>query len=199
MNRRLWLPAAAVLGLALVLAFPLRPLVERTVIVPAAYILWLAGLLYESLPQIVWWAAVLLLAAWIVAGSLLPKETFSERKPPGPQPVQGPVESLAHWIRRTRGGTYYKWLVAHRLGKLAHQMLAQREGNRPRPMFSPLAGADWQPGPELQEYLETGLHGSFADFPGGRKLAGPAGRTPLDLEIAEAIEFLESKAEVIRG
>jgi hypothetical protein len=54
---------------------------------------------------------------------------------------------------------------------------------------------DWQPSKELQKYLETGLHGSFSDFPTPpRPLAAPP-KTPLDYEINKAIEFLESQVE----
>jgi hypothetical protein len=197
-NRRSWTLAAVVLGLALLLAFPLRPTVERTVIVPAAYVLWLAGLLYNSMPQVIWWAAALILVAVIAVGAMIPKPIHVRRKIPALPPPQGQVEDLARWIKKTEAGIYYKWLVAHRLGKLAHQMLTQREAGRPRALFSPLSGPDWQPGTALREYLEIGLHGSFADYPGSAKTRRSARRTPLDLDIAEAIEFLESKAETNR-
>ena len=65
----------------------------------------------------------------------------------------------------------------------------------PRSVFAPLVGADWAPRKELQNYLETGLHGSFADFPHVNRLFGTAPKTPLDFDVSEAVEFLESQVE----
>ena len=91
--------------------------------------------------------------------------------------------SMARWkILRSRGaghegsGTYFKWLIANRLGKLAYQMLLDRESGRPRSVFAPLLGLDWEPSNELRQYLETGLHGSSRTFrshgAGGQLLHG---------------------------
>jgi hypothetical protein len=107
----------------------------------------------------------------------------------------GQVEDLVHWLQKADRGTYFKWLVANRLGKLAHQMLLHRESGRLRSVFAPLVGPDWEPRSELQKYLETGLHGSFADYPYEKHSLGTPRRTPLDVDVAEAVEFLESKIE----
>jgi hypothetical protein len=55
-------------------------------------------------------------------------------------------------------------------------------------------GTDWEPSKELRQYLETGLHGSFADFPHTGSLSAPP-HTPLDLNVNEAVAFLESQVE----
>jgi hypothetical protein len=44
-------------------------------------------------------------------------------------------------------------------------------------------------------YLETGLHGSFADYPNVKRPFGVPQATPLDLDLVEAVEFLESQVE----
>jgi hypothetical protein len=54
---------------------------------------------------------------------------------------------------------------------------------------------DWEPRKELQTYLETGLHGSFADYPHNNRAFGQPQKTPLDLDVTEAVEFLESQVE----
>jgi hypothetical protein len=90
---------------------------------------------------------------------------------------------------------YFKWVIANRLGKLAYQMLLHRESGRPRSVFAPLTGTDWEPSRDLQTYLETGLHGSFADFPNVRYPLGGRPRTVLDMNVSEAVEFLESQME----
>ena len=101
---------------------------------------------------------------------------------------------MAIWLRKAERGIYFKWLIANRLGRLAYQILLHRESGRPRSVFTPLLGPDWEPGTELRQYLETGLHGSFADYPNTNRLSGMQ-RTPLDLSVSDAVEFLESQVE----
>ncbi len=91
---------------------------------------------------------------------------------------------------------YFKWLIANRLGKLAYQILLQREHGKPRSVFAPLTSEGWEAAPEVQQYLEKGLHGSFADYPNSRwdTFTKPE-KTPLDYDVVDVIEFLEAKTE----
>lgn len=192
--RRLLL-MAAVLVIAALLAFPLRETIYDMVLVPAAFIGWELGLLYRSFSQVIWWWLAVLIVFILLTFSLVPKVKPAPREQPKSRPKSGQVEDLAIWLGRARGGVYFKWLIANRLGKLAYQILLHRESGRPRTVFAPLVGADWEPSRELQEYLETGLHGSFSDFP---SLKGPLAvppKTPLDYEVRQAVEFLESQVE----
>lgn len=189
-----WLILAGVLIVAGVLAFPLRETIFDTVVIPAAFVTWNLGLLYRSFSQGMWWWVIAFFVLIMLAFSLATEPGFRPRMPVKPRPSQGQVEGLAIWIRKADKGIYFKWLVANRLGKLAYQILLQRESGRPRSVFVPLLGVDWEPGKELQQYLETGLHGSFADFPNtGHLSASPP--TPLDLNVIEAVDFLESQVE----
>jgi hypothetical protein len=185
---------AGVLIVAGILAFPLRETIFDTVVIPAAFISWNLGLLYRSFSQGVWWWVIIFLVLFMLAFSLATEPRFRTRTPIKPKPPQGPVEGLAISIQRADKGIYFKWLVANRLGKLAYQTLLQRENGRPRSVFAPLRGPDWEPKQELQQYLETGLHGSFADFPHTGNLSRSQ-RTPLDLNVMDAVNFLESQVE----
>lgn len=196
-RRRLAWAAAGVLGLSLILAFPLRDVLERMVIVPLAYLLYVLDLFYQAMPQFVWWALAIILVLILLLGSLAPGERYTARQALKAPPGTGQVEELAASIHKTRNGVYFKWLVANRLGKLAHSMLVQRGGERSRSVFAPLLGPEWEPAPHVRKYLETGLHGTFSDYPVQEKsLLKPA--TPLDVEIEEAVEFLESQLEARR-
>jgi hypothetical protein len=185
---------AGVTIIAGLLAFPLRDTIYETVVIPAAFIVWNLELLYRSFSQGAWWWVMVGLVLFMLVFSLAPQQKFRSRPEQKAKPPQGQVEGLAIWLLKAQKGIYFKWLVANRLGKLAFQILLHRESGRPRSVFMPLLGADWEPGKELQQYLETGLHGSFADFPStGRLSARPS--TPLDLDVAEAVDFLESQVE----
>jgi hypothetical protein len=192
---RRWIILAGVLIVAGLMAFPLRDTIYETVVIPAAYIVWNLGLLYRSLAQATWWWVILFIILFMLVFSLVPRSQFRRRAVEKPKPLQGQVELFAIWLRKAERGIYFKWLVANRLGKLAYQVLLHRENGRPRSVFAPLLGNDWEPSKELQKYLETGLHGSFADFPMvNRPLAAPQ-KTPLDLNVSEAVDFIESQVE----
>jgi hypothetical protein len=192
-QRRLILAAALVI--AALLAFPLRQAIYQTVVIPVAFIAWNLGLFYHSLSQGIWWWIIIFVILFMLAFSLVPQPRFRNRVEIKSKPQLGQVESLAIWLRKAERGIYFKWLIANRLGKLAYQMLLHRESGRPRSVFAPLVGADWQPSKELQTYLETGLHGSFADFPDSKRPLATPEKTPLDLDIGEAVDFLESQVE----
>ncbi|HEX6036372.1 MAG TPA: hypothetical protein VFY83_18170 [Anaerolineales bacterium] len=183
-----------ILIIAGLLAFPLREMIFNAVVIPVAYITWNLGLLYRTFSQGILWWVLIFLVLLMLAVSLAVRPNFRPRTIVKTKPPQGQVEHFAVWIQRAEKGIYFKWLVANRLGRLAYQILLHRESGRPRSVFAPLLGADWEPRKELQQYLETGLHGSFADFPHAKKLSKPQ-HTPLDLDVVEAVEFLESQVE----
>ena len=193
LRRRLIL--AGVLIVAALLAFPLRETIYETIVVPLAYIAWYVGLLYRSLSQGIWWWILIAIVLLMLAFSLVPETQFRGRERAKSKPVQGPVENLTISMRRADQGVYFRWLIANRLGKLAYQILLHRESGRPRSVFAPLRGSDWEPSPEMQKYLETGLHGSFVDFPYAKRPLAASHKISLDLNVVESVEFLESHVE----
>ena len=184
---------SGVLIIAGILAFPLRETIYEMVVIPVAYIAWRLNLLYQSFSQGLWWALITIVVLLILGLSLIPRPKFRWGSPAKLSPPVGPVEALSVRLRKADQGIYFRWLIANRLGKLAYEVLLHRENGRPRSVFAPLLGVDWEPTPELQSYLETGLHGSFVDFPNGRSAAPQP--SPLDFDFAEAIEFLEAQVE----
>lgn len=192
---RRWLILLGVVIIAAILAFPLRTAIYEVVIVPLAFLGWELGLLYHSLPQVAWWWLIFAIVFLMLIYSLLPDFKPREREEPKPKPRHGQVQDLAIWLERAKSGIYFKWLIANRLGKLAYQILQHRESGRLRSVFAPLIGADWEPSSALRQYLETGLHGSFADFPNKNRFFRAPPQTPLDYEVKSAVEFLESQVE----
>ncbi len=195
MTRR-WAALAGVIVIATLLAFPLRDAVHEAIVVPIAYLLWALGLLYRSLAQEIWWLILVALVILILAKSLALQLRLPGKVPPSSRPVLGQVQKFAGWLNKSSSGIYFKWLIANRLGKLAYQILLQRGNENPRSVFDPLTGPDdWHPSAEVQSYLQSGLHRSFADFPNPRKLFALPAKTPLDLEINKAVDFLESQID----
>jgi hypothetical protein len=196
MTRQRWLPMLGVIVIAALLAFPLRAIVNQLVLVPVAYLLFLLKLLYVSLDQSVWWIAAVFIVLLILGQSLLPDLKPVKKLIPFAKHERGKVETLAIALDKSKKGIYFKWLIANRLGRLAYEILLQREHGKPRSVFAPLTSEGWEATPEVQEYLERGLHGSFADFPNSRWGSFvPPEKTPLDHDVADVIKFLESKSE----
>jgi hypothetical protein len=200
---------AGIFVLVVILAFALRDAVAAAVIVPLAYLWWVLKLYYASIPQVVFWGLLTALVFYSAVSNLIPKV---ERRAPRKEkilPTRGHIETLADLIQKSeRGGTYYKWLIANRLGKNAREILAQREGNPVSKTFSgfpkkhrdDVAGRGWNPPPEIDSYLETGLLGSFASFSRPRWFWQKPKATPLDVKAQQVVDYLEDEMNLsLRG
>jgi hypothetical protein len=195
MTRRQWLVISLVIVLSAVLAFALRDVIQQTIVMPALYASWVLGIFYRSIPQVVLWSIMLFLVSIIVAGSILPREQFRRSEGAKGKSVRGPIEELSIWISKTPSGTYYKWLVANRLGKVARELLTGRNGQSTGRPLQRLIGRDWDPPDKVGAYLESGLNGSFADYPQQGWLWSKSSPTPFDLGPQEIIDFLELEME----
>ena len=193
MNRRLLL----VILLAGALAYALRDFIEESLIQPLIYIFWIIRLYYEAFPQIFLWIVLLVAVFLMEAASLITESTLHGRDVVRRKPARGPVESLAGWMARAPRGLYFKWLIANRLGKLARALVAFQARQQPKPVWEPLAGAGWEPPSEVAAYLESGVNGSFADYPRPRWPFQKANPTPLDIDPEQAIDYIESKMEKV--
>ena len=185
----------AALVTALVLAFALQDVIRETIIVPLAYLWWVLRLFYNSLPQIMIWVVLIVIIVFMLLGSLNAEYVRKRSEESDTRPLQGAVESLAVSIEKARGGIYVKWQIAHRLGKLARDLLIQRGDRANAKNVGPLTGRDWHPPQPVDEYLNVGLNGSFADYPNPSWPFRRSRPTPLDLDVNEATEFLEAQME----
>jgi energy-coupling factor transporter transmembrane protein EcfT len=192
MRNRPWILFAAVI-LSVVAALVLRDVIHQMIIVPAAYLWWLIGLYYHLVPQVFLWIALIVLVLFSAVRTLLAEIPLSRRTIKVERTPQGPVESLSNLLEKRKRGTYYKWLIANRLGRLARELLDQREGQRLTRGFSRFTGRHWSPPNEVEAYLESGLNGSFADYP--RPRWSRRQTTPLDQHPQQVVEFLESEME----
>jgi hypothetical protein len=193
MTRKQAFILGGVLLVALVLAFALQDLVRLALVIPLAYIWWGFEVLFEAIPQVVLWGIFVLLIAILLFNSLTTRTMHPRLVRKKVKPRLGNVETLAHSIESSREGIYVKWQVANRLGRLARDFLIRR-GDRPNAkVIGPLEGRDWHPSEPVRAYLETGLNGSFADYPNPRGFFNRPQSTPLDLEVGEAVDFLEGQ------
>jgi hypothetical protein len=187
-----------VLAIASMLAYALRETIDRTVIQPVIMLFWVLGIYYDSIPQALIWIILVGLVILIMIGSFGTGSQLVDGRRVSRRPLQGGVESLAGWFLRAPRGLYYKWLLAQRLGKLARELVAFNARQTAPSAHEALNGPGWDPPREVGAYLESGLNGSFADYPRPRrwrKPFQPLPPTPLDLDPARAIDYIESKME----
>jgi hypothetical protein len=185
--------------LVMLLAFFLQDVVRRAIVTPLSYLWWLLKLGYTAIPQLLLWILLLAVLFLAVVSNLVNWFTTRNKYEERTKPAKGSVETLAGWISNTREGNYYKWLIANRLGKLWAEMSGRLE-NRGR-----AAGLEWQStsgreAPEaVKHYLQAGVEKSFVDYPLPRLPFLRKQATPFDLDVEEAVDFLESQLEVRSG
>jgi hypothetical protein len=177
--------------LAALLAFPLRGLVFNYFIAPLSIIWFYLVYYYHVIPQQFYWFFILLAAAYLALGSFLENPLKRRREILFRKKERGQVESFARWIKDSRHGVYSRWRVARALGLMASGILEIRGGRSGR--VRTLKGKDWNPPPGVQDYLETGLNGSFADYPLSAR------NTPFEVDVEKVVAYLESLLEMNRG
>lgn len=196
MKLRQWLALAGILIISLLLVFPLRDAVHQIVVVPLAYLFWVVSLYYQSIAEVLVWAVFLVVIGIILITSLVVMPRRPARLPGAKREFEGPVERFAKSLDKANKGNYYRWRVAHRLAKIARELLAQREGLEVNQVHANrLTGQDWSPPPEINEYFQAGLFDSFAAYPRPRWWILHPEPTPLDLDVTEAVDYLEAQIE----
>jgi hypothetical protein len=184
----------AIVAITLVVAYLTRDAIEQSILLPLAYIFWVLGIYYRSFPQAVTWILLVVIVALLAVGSLAAEPPDKKRTPLRSLPIQGPVEALAGWMVKARSGIYFKWLVAQRLGLLSRALINfKARHSAASSAKEPLAGPGWDPPEEVAAYLESGLNGSFADYPRPRWPFQPPPPTPLDLDPNQVIDFIETQ------
>lgn len=186
---------AGIVAISLVLAFPLRDAVYAAIIVPMAYIFWVLGLVYRSMHQSLWWGLATIVTLIILLRGIAPQTGWKRKEIEEVEVKAGPVETFSALMDKSETGTYSKWMVANRVGKIAHFILAHRETGKDRSFFDPITGPGWEPSAEVQSYLEAGLQGSFADYPRKRRYFSQPVITPMDHDVDEVIAYLETQIE----
>jgi len=190
---------AGIFALTVFLAFVLRDVVEAAIIVPLAYLWWLIKIYYAALPQGTYWVFLAVIVFYSAITNLIPKVNARAAPKAENKLARGQVETLADWLKKSKRGTYYKWLIANRLGKAARELLAQREGNPVSKKFSALSGRGWNPPEKIDSYLNIGLNGSFANVPRARWFWQSPPPTQLDVDLQQVINYLEDEMEMTDG
>ncbi len=198
------------LVLVVLLGLLLQPAVRGAIALPIAYVWWLIGLVFRSVPGILWWAWLLIMVFIIASKSLKGRPDAPPAVLREPVIREGPATTWFHRINLGRHSEYFRWRLAHEFGRLALGLQAYREGSSVTRLGQHRAAGLSGP-PEITAYLSAGL-GTAPEEP----LRGPASlvdapswlrekwrlrkqpaarRSPLALPPEEIIAFLERELE----
>jgi len=182
----------ASIGLAAVLAYVLRGVIQAYVILPAARLFWRLRVDYLSIPQIVFWVLLVVALIVVTVDSFRLRESREQRSRRLRPTRPGELQQLVFWLQRSQRGVYSQWYLANTLANLALDILQQRSGEMKRGQR--LEGPGWAPPENVQKYLETALRTTYADYP-RRSLFAPRRSTPLDGDLDAVVAYLESLLE----
>jgi hypothetical protein len=188
------------LALAILLGLALQGFARSAIVVPLLYLAWMADMIFRSVPGWLWWAWFLVVITIIALRSLRGRV-----RGPGPRrvarpPVDGPARAWANRVRAAGQGEYFRWRLAHDLAELALQYTAYRAhrglGKYDRGEYIETLNAP----PEVLAYFQAGLKAPpwqpVDRFSRVTRFWRPIrDNTPLALDPAKAVQFLEGKLE----
>jgi hypothetical protein len=153
----------------------------------ASYLVWNVNVMGLIIPQQILWVFLLILILYIAIGSFYGKRYREESSSQDTSPVIGPVEALAGYIKERHRGIYFKWQIAHLLGKIQetiHQTASHRTSNRVA-----------LPSDRVQAFLDAGVNTSYVDYaPDGFSIKNIS--TPFDIELEQVVDYLEEQMEI---
>lgn len=183
-----WITAVGVL--MVLLAYVLRDVVNERIVIPLSYLWWRIELYYHAIEEETWLVlAVAVISIIAYAGIAGDESSSGEAVENSKLPVQGPVEELTTWLARSQTRSYYRWLVANRLARLARLYIQQRGGSGS--LDGSLEGSGWEPPEEIKTYLKFGMKRS----PTGLR-SFPSSWTRLNTDrshFIKVVEYLESE------
>jgi len=194
--RKHWRTIAVILLVSVVLTFFLRDLMRENIVGPLLYLAWVGQLIFLSIPQAGIWSTFIFIAAIIALRSLGKKRTPS---PKAPVLEAGRTKRIGHWaksIRQAGEDFYYQWQLAQELQKLTVQTLANNERVEHSEIRRRLEqGAIDDMSPEILAYLQVGMV-SFTYLADNKPRFGRGKQpSPLDIDPAQVIQYLEDKIE----
>jgi uncharacterized membrane protein len=179
---RRWLSIGAVVVLAVILLI-YRTAIAAWLVYTFSYLVWSFNLFGRIIPPQGLWIALVVLIVYVAVGSFYGKTLDEDKSRLVSEPVKGPVEAMADWIDERKRGVYFKWRIAHLLGKV-HQTHYENTSERMQP-----------PSQEVDAFLDAGINASYMDFPTPRRFVKNE-PTVLDIDLEPVLDYLEEEMEI---
>lgn len=153
-RRFLWLLVPATIFVIL-MTVVLQDLVRQVILVPAAYVAWLGGLILKSTPDILLWSWLILMVIILALRSL---STGRDRRfhQEEPRLYRSRRERLAFWLLQIQlaDSEYARLRLVDFLGKLVTGVLSYRERMLPAQIEQRLRSGDLEIPPEVALFVK---------------------------------------------
>lgn len=148
---------ALALALAVLIALAITGAVNEIVVAPLLYLLWVANVVYQIIPQALLWGLWLLLAAALIGRSLFrPAPLVAQPQAPAAA-APGRVARWVRFVRRANGDQYERWSLAQQLAVLATEVLAHEGQCTPQEIQKRIESGALPLPPDVRAYLLAGL------------------------------------------
>lgn len=179
-----WFSVSSVVLLTVVL-FIYREQVSGWIAYAYSYLVWSLNVFGRIIPPQGVWIGLLVVIVYFAVGSFYGKRFSVERATEKPTPFKGQVEAMAEWIDEKDRGVYFKWRIAHLLGRVHEAQVRNTSGRiSPAPQ-------------EIASYFDAGLNHSYMDYPTPGVLKKYES-TPLDINLEAVLDYLEEQMEINR-
>jgi hypothetical protein len=202
--KRFWWAPIVGLPLAVLLTLGLRDFVRDALALPLSYILWFAGIIFETVPQIWFWTGLIVIALVLAMRSL-----DRERQPPpsapgkSSRPARGRIDVWAERVAMLLKGRYSRHRFGYFIGKLILDVLSHEERLSFRDLERHLEQGETEVPPVVRDYLFSRLKPAYAEarpnfFTRLKRFFGlekPLAAR-LNAELETIVKFLEDQLEV---
>ena len=196
MTRRL-LPLAVALAVTLVLAFAVSGFVREVIVVPALYAGWFTWLILLNLPQWIFWALLVIVTFVLALRSLRGPRRQRPDKKPGAAQAQGPVSTWSHRLKNVPSQPTSRWRVSRDLGHIFWETRFPDEPFNMQQFLQRISEPAMAMPPEIRNYFEAGLARPQPTYRSWFRPRRREAASPLDLDPAIAIQFLENTFDLI--
>jgi len=203
LKRFWWAPLAGLL-LVVLLTLGLRDFVRDTIALPLSYILWFVGIIVRTIPQLWFWAG-LLIVILITAMRSLDRERRPSPGAPGksPYPARGRIAVWAERVNMLLRGKYSRHRFGYFIGKLILDVMAHEERLNYRDVERRLQQSDIDVPQAVRDYLISRLRPAHTEarpkfFNRLKRFLGLEKQLAVQLnaELETIITFLEEQLEV---
>ena len=199
-NLPVWLQRLVLLmfvPVTLLLAYLLKDAIRIYVLEPILYAVRIVSLLYDILPQYIWWGGLVLILALLALRSFGRRQPLTARRKPPAEDRLSQVRAWTQSVTQASGGTFNaRWLLARQVARLAVDMIAHQERMNSGQASLRLQSGQIPMPPEIRDYLLAGLglpeQSQFADL---LPMRSDHGASPLDLNPEIVVEYLENRIQ----
>ncbi len=202
--RRYWWTPLVGVPLAVLLMLGLRNFVRDTLALPLSYIIWLLGILFQTIPQIWFWVG-LVIVALILAIRSLDRERRPAPAAPGKSlhPARGRIDVWAERVNMLLKGNYSRQRFGYFIGRLILDVLSHEERINLRDLDRRLEQGEIDAPPAVRDYLSARLRQNLTEpkpnfltrLKRFFKLEKPL-TAQLNAELETIVTFLEKQLEV---